>query len=341
MAGNTRQKTVVIADYDYGDVDIERAIIEGAGFRLDAAQCKTEDDVIAAARDADAIIAQYATVGAKAIAALARCEVIARYGTGTDIVDVDAATRHGILVTNVPNDWCENEVADHAMTLLLAAARKVCRYDQATRAGVWRWQTGEPIHRLSGRTLGLLSFGAIAQAIARRAAGFGLRVIASDPYLPAGDIADRGAVPVSFEELLDESDYLVIQAPLTKETHHLIGEPELRRMKPTAFVINTARGPIVSDQALYRALSEGWIAGAGLDDIEEEPAKLRDWTPVNPLFGLDNVIITPHAAYYSEEAIHTVREFAASEVVRVLTGQPPVSPVNAAQLAGTRRPPGP
>jgi D-3-phosphoglycerate dehydrogenase / 2-oxoglutarate reductase len=341
MADNPRQKTVVIADYDYGDVDIERAIIEGAGLRLEAAQCKSEDDVIAAARDADAIIAQYATVGAKAIGALTRCEVIARYGTGTDIVDVDAATLHGILVTNVPNDWCENEVADHAMTLLLAAARKVCRYDQATRAGVWRWQTGEPIHRLSGRTLGLLSFGAIAQAIGRRAAGFGLRVIANDPYMPAGDIADRGAVPVSFGELLDESDYLVIQAPLTKETHHLIGEPELRRMKPTAFLINTARGPIVSDQALYQALSEGWIAGAGLDDIEEEPAKLRDWTPVNPLFGLDNVIITPHAAYYSEEAIHTVREFAASEVVRVLTGQPPQSPVNAAQLAGTRRPPGP
>lgn len=186
-----------------------------------------------------------------------------------------------------------------------------------------------------------LPFVAIAQAIGRRAAGFGLRVIASDPYLPAGDIADGGAVPVSFEEPLDESDYLVIQAPLTRETHHLIGEPELRRMKPTAFLINMARGPIVSDQALYQALSEGWIAGAGLDDIEEEPAKLRDRTPVNPLFGLDNVIITPHAAYYSEEAIHTVREFAASEVVRVLTGQQPQFPVNAAQLAGTRRPPGP
>ena len=128
MADNTRQKTVVIADYDYGDVDIERAIIEGAGLRLEAAQCKSEDDVIAAARDADAIIAQYATVGAKAIGALTRCEVIARYGTGTDIVDGDAATRHGILVTNVPNDWCENEVADHAMTLLLAAARPVLAF---------------------------------------------------------------------------------------------------------------------------------------------------------------------------------------------------------------------
>ena len=144
---------------------------------------------------------------------------------------------------------------------------------------------------------------------------------------------------MSLEELLDQADYLVIQAPLTKETHHLIGEPELRRMKRTAIVVNTARGPIVSDQALYRALSEGWIAGAGLDDIEEEPAKQRDWTPANPLFALDNLIITPHAAYYSEEAIHTVRDFAAYEVVRVLTGQPPLSPVNAAQVAATRREP--
>jgi D-3-phosphoglycerate dehydrogenase / 2-oxoglutarate reductase len=333
MADSNGPKTVVIADYDYGDVDIEREIIENAGLRLVAAQCKTEDDVIAAARDADAIIAQYATVGAKAISAFTRCEVIARYGTGTDIVDVDAATGRGILVTNVPNDWCENEVADHAMALLLAASRKVCEYDRAARAGTWQWQTGEPIHRLSGQTLGLLSFGAIAQAIARRATGFGLRVIASDPYMPAHDITARGAVPVSFDELLGQSDYLVIQAPLTKETHHLIGEPELRRMKPTAILVNTARGPIVSDQALYRALSEGWIAYAGLDDLEEEPAKQRGWKPQNPLFGLDNVIITPHAAYYSEEAIHTVRDFAAHEVVRVLTGQQPLSPVNAEQIA--------
>jgi D-3-phosphoglycerate dehydrogenase / 2-oxoglutarate reductase len=336
---DTPAKTVVITDYDYGDVDIEREIIDGAGLRLMAAQCKSEDDVIAAARDADAIIAQYATIGAKAIGAMTRCELIARYGTGTDIVDVDAATRHGILVSNVPNDWCENEVADHAMALLLAAACKICRYDRATHSGTWRWQTGEPIHRISGRTLGLLSFGAIARAIGRRAAGFGLRVIASDPYMPAADITARGVAPVSLEELLEQSDYLVIQAPLTKETHHLIGERELRLMKPAAILINTARGPIVSDEALYRALSENWIAGAGLDDIEEEPAKIADWTPDNPLFRLDNVIITPHAAYYSEESVRTVREFAASEVVRVLTGEPPLSPVNDAALAGLRASP--
>jgi D-3-phosphoglycerate dehydrogenase / 2-oxoglutarate reductase len=334
MATPAGSQTVVIADYDYGDVDIEREIVENAGLRLEAAHCKTEDDVASIARDADAIIAQYATVGARAIGELTRCQVIARYGTGVDIVDVDAATRHGILVTNVPNNWCRDEVADHAMALLLAAARKICVYDDATRAGAWHWQSGQPIHRFRGRQLGLLSFGSIAQAIADRASAFGMRIIVHDPYVPAADIESRGAVAVSFGQLLEASDYLVIQAPLTEQTHHLIGEPELRRMKPTAILVNTARGPIVNDDALYQGLSKGWIAGAGLDDIEEEPAKQRDWKPDNPLFSLPNVVITPHAAYYSEESIEAVRDFAAHEVVRVLTGEPPLSPVNAEQLTG-------
>jgi D-3-phosphoglycerate dehydrogenase len=321
-------RTVVIADYDYGDVDLERAIIEGAGLELIAAQCKTEDDVIAVAGDADAVIAQYAPVGAKAIDALKQCRVIARYGTGVDIVDVDAATRRGILVTNVPNEWCRDEVADHAMALVLAEARKLRAYDQETRAGVWQWQSGQPIHRLRGRVLGLLSFGAIAQAVATRAAGFGMDVIASDPFMEPAEIEAQGVEPVSFDELVARSDFLVIQAPLTSATHHLFDENRLREMKPGAVLINTARGPIVEDAALYRALKDGWIAGAGLDDIEEEPAKQRDWKPTNPLFGLDNVIITPHAAYYSEEAMRTVREFPAHEVVRVLSGQAALSPVN-------------
>ena len=335
MSDNPEQ-TVVIADSDYGDVDIERPVIEAAGLRLIAAQCTTEDEVIDAARDADAIIAQYAPVGARAIDALTRCRVIARYGIGIDSIDVAAATRHGILVTNVPIDSCENEVADHALALLLAVARRICIYDRATRRGTWQWRIGRPIHRLRGRAVGLLSFGSIAQAIAARASGFGLRVLAYDPYLQAEDISAKGATPVSFDELIEQADYLVVQAPLTKETHHLIGEEELRRMKPTSFLINTARGPIVSDAALYRALSEGWIAGAGLDDIEEEPAKRHNWKPVNPLFTLPKAVITPHAAYYSEEAIHAVRDFAAHEVVRVLTGQQPISPVNAEELASAR-----
>ena len=327
---------VVIADYDYGDVDIERAIIEQAGFELIAAQCKTEEEVIEVARDAAAVVAQYATISARVIAALPECRVIARYGTGVDIVDVDAATRHNVLVTNAPNDWCENEVADHAMALLLAVARKVNVYDRTTRAGTWQWQSGAPIHRLRGSVLGLLSFGAIARAIAARAGGFGMLITAHDPYLSAEEITAAGVKGVSFDELVTESDCLVIQAPLTAQTHHLFDESQLRCMKPTAILINTARGPIVDDRALYTALSEGWIAGAGLDDIEEEPAKVRDWRADNPLFGLDNVVITPHAAYYSEEAIRTVRQFAAEEVVRVLSGKAPLSPVNAGELVEAR-----
>jgi D-3-phosphoglycerate dehydrogenase len=330
------REKVVIADYDYGDVDIERAIIERAGFELIAAHCKTEQEVIEVAHDAAAVVAQYATISALVIAGLPHCRVIARYGTGVDIVDVEAATSHDVLVTNVPNEWCENEVADHAMALLLAVARKITVYDRATRSGTWQWQSGAPIHRLRGSVLGLLSFGAIARAIAARAAGFGMRITAHDPYLSAEEITAAGVTGVSFDQLVTESDCLVIQAPLTSQTHHLFDEFQLRRMKPTAILINTARGPIIDDRALHRALSEGWIAGAGLDDIEEEPAKVRDWRPDNPLLRLDNVVITPHAAYYSEEAISTVRHFAAEEVVRVLTGQPPLSPVNAGALVEAR-----
>lgn len=328
MMAEEGKLTVVIADYDYGDVDIERAIIEHAGLELLAAQCKSEDDVIAAAREAHAIIAQYAPISGRVIDALEHCRVIARYGTGVDIVDVEAATRRHILVTNVPNDWCQDEVADHAMALLLAEARKLRSYDRQTRAGVWRWQSGQPVHRLRGRVLGLLSFGAIAQAVATRAAGFGMIVISNDPYVPAAEMQARGVRPVSFAELLEQSDFLVVQAPLTSGTHNLFDEARLRHMKPSAFLVNTARGPIVNDAALYRALKEGWIAGAAVDDMEEEPAKVRDWEPTNPLFTLENVLITPHAAYYSEESMWTVREFAAEEVVRVLTGQQALSPVN-------------
>jgi D-3-phosphoglycerate dehydrogenase len=324
----TSKQVVVIADYDYGDVDIERTIIQAASLELIAAQCKTEDDVIAVARDAHAVIAQYATVGARAIDSFTQCRVIARYGTGVDIVDVDAATRRGILVTNVPNDWCQDEVADHAIALLLAEARKLRRFDQQTRAGIWRWQSGQPIYRLRGRVLGLLSFGAIAQAIAVRATGFGIIVIAHDPFVDRAEMEAHGVETVSFAQLLERADFLVIQAPLTSSTHNLFDEAQLRRLKHTTFLINTARGPIVNDQALYRGLTEGWFAGAALDDIAEEPAKQRDWKPSNPLFALENVIITPHAAYYSEEAIRTVRQFAAEEVVRVLTGKQARSPVN-------------
>jgi D-3-phosphoglycerate dehydrogenase len=324
--------TILIADYDFGNVEIERAIIEGAGFEMRAAQCKSEDDVIQAGRDVDGILAQYATIGSRAIDAFTRCKVISRYGTGVDIVDVDAATRRNIQVTNAPNEWCADEVADHAVALWLAAARKICQYDRATRQDEWRWQSGQPIWRMRGRVLGLLSFGAIARGIAERARAFGVEIWAHDPFIDAASIREQGAQPVSFDSLLEGSDYLIIQAPLTSETYHLFDERMLRRMKRTALLINTARGPIVEDAALHAALSQGWIAGAALDDIEEEPAKQRAFRSSNPLFELPNAIITPHAAYYSEESIGSVRRIAAEEATRVLSGRAPRYAVNTVEM---------
>lgn len=323
-----RKPKVVVADYDFGDVDIERFIVTGAGFELVAAQCKSEDDVIAVAADADAVLTQYAEVGKRAIQSFSRCKVIARYGIGVDIVDVDAATAKNIVVTNVPNDWCMNEVADHAVALLLALARKLPTYDRTTRAGEWHWQTGKPIQRLQQGTVGLYSFGAIAREVARRMRGFNVRVIANDPFVDAREATAAGVSLVSFEELLAQSDYLIIQAPLTAETRGRFGGPELRRMKRGAILINTARGPIVKDADLYQVLKDGWLAGAGLDDLEEEPAKRAQWKANNPLFKLENVIVTPHAAYYSEQSIQIVRRFASEEAVRVLRGEVPLSPVN-------------
>jgi D-3-phosphoglycerate dehydrogenase len=259
---------------------------------------------------------------------MTRCRVIARYGIGVDIVDVDAATRHGIQVTNAPNEWCAEEVADHAVALWLASARKICRYDRATRQGEWHWKTGEPIHRLRGQVLGLLSFGAIAGLIAERAKPFGVEVWAYDPFAGQSEIRAAQVRPMSFDDLVAGADYVIVQTPLTPQTHHTCDRATLRRMKSTAILMNTARGPIVEDAALHQALTEGWIAGAALDDLEEEPAKQREWRPTNPLLELPNIIVTPHAAYYSEEAVRTVRAIAAEEAVRVLTGKPALYPVN-------------
>jgi D-3-phosphoglycerate dehydrogenase len=318
----------MIADSDFGDVEVERGIVEGAGFTLDAQQCKSEEDVIAHGRDADAILTQYAHIGAAAMDRLPRLRVIARYGTGVDIVDVDEATRHGIQVTNAPNEWCADEVADHAIALWLTAARKITEYDAATRQGDWRWQAGEPIWRLRGRVFGLLGYGAIARLITARARAFGVQVWAHDPFVDPELMHADKVRPVTVDELITGSDYLTIQAPLTADTRHLFNDETLARMKPTAILINTARGPIVEDAALDRALREGAIAAAAVDDIEEEPAKRRGWRPTSALFQHPNLIITPHAAYYSEESIHTIRVIAAEEAVRVLSGEPPRSPVN-------------
>ena len=323
---------VVITDYDYGDVDIETAILTDAGARVVALQAKSEQDLFDEVHDCAAIMNQYARVGRATIERTTKCQVVARYGVGVDIVDVDAATERGILVTNV-RDYCTEEVADHAVSLWLALARRLFLYDRATHAGVWKWQSGRPIRRLRGQTVGIISFGKIGQAIAQRAKAFEVEVIAFDPFLPEAVAQAAGVRLVGKEELLKTSDHILMQAPMTLETKHFLSDAEFAIMKPGAILVNTGRGPTIDNKALYRALTEGTLAAAGLDDPEEEPAKRSSWNPAdNPIFSLPNVVVTPHAAYYSEESILAARETAASEVARVLTGQEPKFPVNADAL---------
>jgi D-3-phosphoglycerate dehydrogenase len=324
--------TAVITDYDYGNLDIERSILEPSGIDVIGLQAKSEDDLLDAARTCDAMMNQYARVGQKTISAMSRCKVVARYGVGVDIVDVDAATRAGILVTNV-RDYCTEEVADHAIALWLASARRLAEYDRATHQGIWRWQSGQPIYRLRGRTMGIVSFGRIGQAIAERARPFGVEIVVYDPFVDEATLARHSVARVGKDELLARSDILMMQVPMTPETHHFLGEQEFAAMRDGAIVINTGRGPTIDNKALYQALVRGKVSAAGLDDPEEEPAKKAHWSPNgNPLFSLPNVLITPHSAYYSEESIRAAREIAAGEVARVLTGVRPLNPVNSVDL---------
>ena len=325
---------VVIADSDYGDdAVIERAILEPIGARVVLLQAKSEAALLEDAADCDAIMNQYAKVGAATIAVMRRCRVIARYGIGVDIVDVQEATLAGVLVTNV-RDYCTEEVADHAIALWLSLSRKLAQYDRATHRGVWRWQSGAPVHRISGRTMGIVGFGKIGKAIGSRALAFGVELLAYDPYLSAAGVAEYRAKKVDKDELLSRSDFIMMQVPMTAETRHFLGAREFSLMKPGVFLVNTGRGPTVDNCALYDALVSGRVAGAALDDPEEEPAKRASWNPAqNPLFGLENVIVTPHSAYYSEQSIRLARETAAWEVRRVLSGERPKNPVNNVRLA--------
>jgi D-3-phosphoglycerate dehydrogenase len=285
----------------------------------------TQTEFAEAVGDLDAIITSWGIpIDQQVIDGLKQCEVIGVGGVGVDMVDVEAATAAGIVVTNVPDVFIE-EVADHAMMLLLDVARMTPLMARMAREG--EWYQARPIlsvrPRLLGQTLGLFAFGHVARGTARRAKAFGLRVIAFDPYVSELEISAAEVEPVGFHELLERSDFLSIHAPLNAETEHAIDAAALSRMKPTAAVINTARGPIIDEAALIQALRDGVIAGAGLDVTEQEPA-----SPDNPLLHMDNVLVTPHIASASSRMRPETRRRVGREVSLVLRGRWPMSCVN-------------
>jgi D-3-phosphoglycerate dehydrogenase len=284
---------------------------------------REEEDIIRHAQEADGLIVSSSHITPRVMSALKRLKVIVRTGVGYDVIDVPAATERGIIVVNVPDIWVR-EVANHAMGLLLAWNRKIIALNQEVKSGVWQSRVPGPTGSLHGETVGIVGFGNIGKAFARRISAFETRVIAYDPYVDNAEFEALGVERVfSLAELASQADYVSVHTLLNAETRHLIGEAFLRQMKPTALLINTSRGPVVDEQALIRALQEGWIAGAALDVRESEPPPGD-----SPLAHMDNVILTPHAAYFSTPAVAKVPRRCGEEVARALTGQRPLHVVN-------------
>jgi D-3-phosphoglycerate dehydrogenase / 2-oxoglutarate reductase len=320
---------VVLTDYVWESLDVEHTTLAGIA-SLVALRTKTPEEFLPHAGDCDALLNTYAgPITAAVMARMPRCRIIARYGIGVDTIDLDAATAAGIIVTNNPT-YCIEEVAEHTMALLLACARKVPVYDRLVRQGRWELPPGKPIFRLAGRTLGLVGFGNIARAVAARAAAFGMRVLYVDPFVTAGQFPVPGE-KAEFADMLRESDFVSVHPPLVPETRGMMNDEAFARMKPTAFLVNCARGPIVDTAALARALDAGRIAGCALDTTDPEPLPAP-----HPLRGRENVIITPHAAWYSEQALVGLQAGAPAEVRRVLTGEWPVNVVNKAVRGKSR-----
>ncbi|MES0857038.1 C-terminal binding protein [Geobacillus sp. G4] len=313
---------VVVTDYEFQTLAPEQEVLSSLNVEFVATQCRTEKEVISACRDADAIINQYAPISAEVIAQLEKCKIISRYGVGVNTVDVDAATEKGIIVANV-TDYSIDEVSDHALALLLSLARKIVKLNHEVKSGTWNFNVGKPIYRLRGRTLGLVGLGRIPQALAKKAQAFGLRVIAYDPYVPAKVADELNVQLLGLNDVFRQSDYISVHAPLTKETKGMISDEQFNLAKKELIIVNTARGPVIDESALIRALQEGKISGAGLDVTECEPIQ-----PDNPLLKMENVVITPHVAWYSEESEKELKRKTAQNVADVLSGYYPTYLVN-------------
>ncbi len=316
---------VAISDCDHGTVEVERKVFEEAGFEWELFDCKNEDEVIAKCAGADGILSQYAPIKAKAVEKLESLKVLSRYGVGVDNLDVEAATRKGVAVCNVP-DYCQDDVSTHAMALLLDLVRKVTALHNDVAAGGWDFRVAGPVPRTGGKTLGLLGFGAIARITARKALGFNMRILAYDPFVKNTDMDVK---LVDLDTLLAESDFLSLHAPATKDTEKIINAANLAKMKTGAFIVNTSRGKLVDEAALAAALKSGKIAAAGLDVLTNEPPEKG-----NPLIGLKNVIITPHTSFFSNESFEELKEKAARNMVEVLSGQQVRYCLNRAVLGG-------
>jgi D-3-phosphoglycerate dehydrogenase len=313
---------ILITDYEFASLAPEREVIEQLGAELITAQCRTEDEVIEAAREVDGIINQYAPISRRVIENLEKCKVISRYGIGVDTIDLDAATENGIIVGNV-TDYCIDEVSDHAFALLISSARKVTQLNKAVKQGTWDYKIGVPIFRLRNRVLGLVGLGKIPQSLAQKSQVFGLQVIAYDPYVSAELAEELGIELVELNQLCTQADYISVHAPLMDSTRGMISDEQFNHMKKEAFIINTARGPVIDEKALIRALREGKIAGAGLDVLENEPI-----AEDSPLLKMDQVVINPHVAWYSEESQIELKRKTTQNVADVLKGFYPTYLVN-------------
>jgi len=314
---------VVVTDDRFGSYSEEKEVLGELDVELKIFNCATEDEVIDAVRGADGVLVNLAPVTENVIRAMDRCKVISRYGVGYDNVNIDVATERGIWVARVP-DYSFEDVSDHALALLMGAVRKITYKDRRIREGGWNIRKEQPIHRIKGRVLGLVGYGAIARTLHRKVSGLGLKgVLVYDPFVEEEEIAKQGAEKVSFERLLKDSDFISIHVPLTDETFHMFGKSEFKLMKGEAIVINTSRGPVIDEKALIEALEGGKIGYACLDVFETEPL------PDNhPLKRLNNVILTDHTGYYSEESLVELKTKAAKNILEVLKGNKPIYPVN-------------
>lgn len=312
---------IAVSQADYPDADVERTVFDNIDADVVVGHAETEDELIELGEGADALLVEYVAVTERVLDELDDVRVVSRYGIGVDNVDVAAATERGVTVTNVPS-YCEEEVATHALSLLLTVARKTAQYTAAIESGTWDWKIGQPIEPLMGKTVGFAAFGKIPRAFAELTAGFDFDYVVYDPYLDEADVADHPVEKVDFETLLELSDVVSVHAPLVEETRHMFDAEAFDRMKDGAVLVNTARGPIIDEGALNDALRDGDIAGAGLDVMADEPVD------ESPLFELESVVCTPHVAWYSERSLEELRRKAAENVVRVLRGEEPHGLVN-------------